>query len=232
MERLLIQSFLMLGQYKQQIFEIALTGLAIVTLLIVVEVLKRRKILQDEAARKTIHISVGFILASLPLFMSREQVVLTNFAFFLGVLVFTGLFHVFTAVHSVRRWTIGEFLYPLATGTVALVFEDLRIYSYSVFILALGDGLAGLVGRAYGGEGYRIWRGRKSLVGNVAFFIAATAVTVAFWSSVHGFSWAILPISVMLGLLLTLIETLLAGGFDNLAVTFAAAICGWFILSI
>ena len=222
----------MLSQYKNQLLEIILTGLALVALLVVVEILKRRKILQGEAARKTIHISVGFVLAALPLFMGRWQVVLTNFGFFVGVLLFTGLFHVFTAVHAVRRWTIGEFLYPLATGTVALAFSDLRIYSYAVFILALGDGLAGLVGRAYGGEGYKIWRGRKSLTGNLAFMVAATFVTAAFWVIVHGWSWAVLPVAVLLGLLLTLIETLLAGGFDNLAVTFAAALCAWFMLSV
>jgi phytol kinase len=222
----------MLWQYKQQIIEIILTGLALVALLIVVEVLKRRKVLEDEVARKSIHISVGFILAALPLFMGRWQVVLTNFGFFFGVLIFTGLFHVFTAVHAVRRWTIGEFLYPLATGTVALVFADLRIYSYAVLILALGDGLAGLIGRAYGGQGYKIWRGHKSLIGNLAFFIAATFVTVAFWTIVNGWSLAVVPAAVLLGLMLTLIEALLAGGFDNLAVTFAAALSAWFMLSI
>ena len=156
----------MISQYKQQLLEIILIGLAFVLLLIVVEILKRHRLLKDEAARKSIHISVGFILAALPLFMERWQIVLTNFGFFGGVLLFTGLFHIFTAVHAVRRWTIGEFLYPFSTGLVALLFTDLRVYSYAVLILALGDGLAGLVGHAFGGRGYRIWHGRKSLVGN------------------------------------------------------------------
>lgn len=222
----------MLGQYKQQLLEIILIGLAIVVLLIVVEVLKRRKVLKDEAARKSIHISVGFILAALPLFMERWQVVLTNFGFFGGVLLFTGLFHIFTAVHAVRRWTIGEFLYPLSTGVVALAFTDMRVYSYAVFILALGDGLAGLIGRAYGGQGYRIWHGRKSFIGNLAFFMAAVFITLAFWILVHGWSLAILPIVVLLAALLTLLEALFAGGFDNVAVTLAAALSAWFILQI
>lgn len=222
----------MFVQYKQQLLEIIFIGLALVALLAAVEVLKRRKVLKDEVARKSVHISVGFLLAALPLFMERWQVVLTNLGFFGGVLIFTGLFHVFTAVHAVRRWTIGEFLYPLSTGTVALVFTDLRVYSYAVFMLALGDGLAGLVGRAYGGKGYRIWRGRKSIAGNAAFFIVASLLTLTFWSMIHGWSLATLPIIVLLATLLTLIESLLAGGFDNLAVTFTAAITGWFILSI
>lgn len=222
----------MFGQYKQPFLEILLIGLGFILLLIFVEILKRRRLLRDEAARKSIHISVGLILAALPLFMERWQIVVTNLSFFAGVLLFTGLFHVFTAVHAVRRWTIGEFLYPLSTGLVALWFTDLRVYSYAVLILALGDGLAGLIGHAFGGRGYRIWHGRKSVVGNLTFLVTATFVTTAFWWQVHGTDISVIPVALLLSALLMLIETLLAGGFDNPAVTFSAAITGWFILSL
>lgn len=220
----------MLSDYSFQLTEVAITGCGFVGLLSAIEILKRRGLLHAEAARKSVHISVGFILAALPLFMDRWQVVLTNFGFFVGVVVFTGVFHIFTAVHSVKRWTIGEFLYPTSTGLVALVFSDLRIYTYAVFILAICDGVAGLAGRWWGGKGYPIWHGRKSLVGNMAFFLSALLLTTVFWTSTHGFDFAIIPIAILLSFLLTIGETLFAGGFDNVAVTFSAALVAWFIL--
>lgn len=222
----------MLVEYKQQLFEIVLVGLAFVALLSIIELLKRRDILHKETSRKAVHISVGFILASLPIHMDRWQIILTNLGFFFGVLLLSGIFHVFTAIHSVKRWTIGEFLYPLSTGLVVLVFTDLRVYTFAVFVLALSDGLAGLIGRSFGGDGYKIWHGTKSILGNIVFFIVTACLLLSFWIIVGTFNLTYVPLLLLFALILTVIETLLAGGFDNIAVPISSAIVAWFILGL
>lgn len=220
----------MIFEYKQEILEIAVVALIFVLLLTLAEVLKRKNIIRKEAARKSVHIGAGIILVILPIFMDRWQIVLTNFGFLFGVIILTGFLHIFTVVHAVKRWTIGEYLYPLSTGLVAWVFTDLRIYSFSVFILALGDGLAGLLGREYGGKGYKIWHGSKSLLGNAVFFIIALFLILGLWTTTSDFTWSMLPIAILLSLWLTFVETLFAGGFDNITVTFSAALVAWYIL--
>src|SRR5690606_14860292 len=158
--------------------------------------------------------------------MTRRQVAYTNLAFFGGVWLLAGVWPVFTAVRDVRRWTIGEFLYPLGTGLVALTFNDLRIYSVAVLVMAFSDGLAGLIGRTFGGNGYKIVGGTKSVLGNAVFFTTAFAILAVFWalnSPVYESILSALPLIMGGSLLLTATEASLAGGFDNLAVPLVAA---------
>lgn len=218
---------------RLQAIEIIYVGLGLGAILIAVEILNRRGLLHPEFARKSIHISVGLLLAALPIFMTRPQIFLTNVAFLIGVLVLTGWLHIFDAVHAVKRWTIGEFLYPLAGATIALFFDDLRIYTVSIMMLALADGLAGLVGRQFGGEGYRVWGGTKSLIGNLTFFLTALFIMLAF---VYVFVFEPTSQQWLLAIagaaVLTVIEGSLGGGFDNLAVPLSTAVLASVILSL
>lgn len=216
--------------HERQLLEILLTGLTLAGFLVVVEIIKRHNLLREEAARKAIHIGVGVVLATLPLFMDRWQIVLTNLGFFVGVLLFSGLFHIFTAVHSVKRWTIGEFIYPLSTALVAYLFTDMRIYVFAVFILAFADGLAGLIGRTHGRHKFKALGGEKSWLGSSVFIGVAILLIAAFYSVVHAtFIPPILLISY--ALLLTTLEAGFAGGFDNFTVTLGAALVALMIVS-
>ena len=218
---------------KLQALEIIYVGMGLGAILIAVEIMNRRGLLHPEFARKSIHIAVGLLLAALPIFMTRPQIFLTNVAFLIGVLVLTGWLKIFKAVHAVQRWTIGEFLYPFAGASIALIYDDVRVYTVSITMLALADGLAGLVGRQFGGEGYKVWGGTKTLIGNLTFFVTALFVLGAFvfvfMPGASNYIW----ITVLGGAsLLTIIEASFGGGFDNLAVPFSTAIIVSYMLTL
>lgn len=217
---------------KVQGLEIIFVGFGLGAILIAVEVLNRRGVLHPEFARKSIHISAGLLLAALPIFMTRPQVFLTNVAFLVGVLVLTGWLHIFKAVHAVKRWTIGEFLYPLSGAIIALAYDDLRIYTVSIMVMALSDGFAGLFGRQFGGEGYKVWGGTKSLVGNLTFLLTTLFILVSFTiimvPSPDAHIWTIVVVS---SFALTIIEAALGGGFDNLAVPLATSAIAYTLLT-
>lgn len=215
---------------EYELLEIILAGLGLLGLLIVVEILKRRDVLRAEAARKTIHIGAGILLATLPLYMGRLEIVLTNLSFFFGVVLFAGLWHVFTAVHAVKRWTVGEFVYPASTALVAFIFTDLRIYVFAVFMLAFADGLAGLVGRTFAKTQYQTIGGYKSWLGSSVFFVVALILNLGFWSVVQS---GLMPVTLLLGAsaLLTMLEAGFAGGFDNLIVPMGAAFVAQLIVN-
>jgi phytol kinase len=154
-------------------------------------------------------------------------------AFLVGVLVLTGWLNIFKAVHAVKRWTIGEFLYPLAGATIAFMYDDVVVYTVSITMLALADGMAGLIGRQFGGKGYKVWGGTKSLVGNLAFFVTAVFVLSAFvFVFMPGASNYIWITVIGASSLLTIIEAAFGGGFDNLAVPFATAIITSYMLTL
>lgn len=216
---------------RYQGFEIVLVGFGLGVVLIIVEILNRRGLLHPEFARKSIHISAGLLLATLPVFMTRPQVFLTNLVFLVGVLVLTGWLHIFKAVHAVKRWTIGEFLYPLSGVLISFAYDDLRIYTVSIMVLALSDGLAGLFGRQYGGKGYDVWGGHKSILGNIVFFLTTLFIMVSFTLiSIPNptiTDWLIVGIG---SLFLTCVEAFLGGGFDNLAVPLVTSVLAYFLL--
>lgn len=216
---------------RYQGVEIVLVGFGLGILLIIVEILNRRGLLHPEFARKSIHISAGLLLATLPIFMTRPQVFLTNLAFLVGVLVLTGWLKVFKAVHAVKRWTVGEFLYPLSGVLIALVYDDMRIYTVSIMVLALSDGLAGLFGRQYGGDGYKVWGGTKSLVGNAVFFVTTLFILVSFTMIAipepTATSWLIVGAGTIF---LTCVEAFFGGGFDNLAVPLVTSVLTYMLL--
>jgi len=164
-------------------------------------------------------------MAALPVFMTRPQVFWTNAAFLLGVLVLTGWLHIFKAVHAVRRWTIGEFLYPLAGILIILAFDDMRIYTVSIMVLALSDGLAGIFGRQYGGKGYKVIKGTKSIVGNAVFFITTLFILGSFTLiSIPAADMTTWLLVLGGSLFLTGVEAIFGGGFDNLMVPVFTAI--------
>ena len=210
---------------RLQGLEIIYVGFGLGLILTVVEIMNRRGLLHPEFARKSIHISAGLLLAALPIFMTRPQIFLTNVAFLLGVLILTGWLHIFNAVHAVKRWTIGEFLYPLAGALIALTFDDLRVYTVSIMVLALSDGLAGLFGRQYGGKGYKVWGGTKSLVGNAVFFVTTLFILVSFTLiSIPDADTAVWLLVFGGSVFLTCVEAFFGGGFDNLMVPVVTAV--------
>ncbi len=212
--------------------EIVFVGFILGVVLILVELISRRGVLHPEIARKSIHITAGLIMVVLPIFMDRPQILLTNVIFLLGVLVLTGWLHIFKAVHSVKRWTIGEFLYPPSGVLVVLLFDDLRVYSVSILVLLVSDSLAGLVGRKYGGEGFRVWRGQKSALGSLTFFLSTLIILAGFTVLTLGSPTATIWLMVIFGsVLLTAVEAISGGGIDNLTVPLATAVIASYLLS-
>jgi len=198
--------------------------LAMWSIYVVVEVLRRTNVLHGELARKSIHIGIGLLFASLPLFMNRREIFATAAFFFIAMVLMSGVFKLFTAYEDVTRWTIGQFLYPLGIMLVLFLFSDPYVYSFSILILALADAAAALVGKAYGDFHYHFLGGDKTIIGSLAFFSVTLAIITIYVFS-HGevtpLTLAMIPISAWF---LTGIEALIAGGFDNLAIPLFAAL--------
>jgi len=135
--------------YGISIIDLFFVTVALWTILITVEGLRKIGWLHGEYARKAIHVSVGVLLATLPVFMNRREIFVVIFGFLVGIILFSGILHLFKAIEDVPRWTWGQFLYPIGILVVILLVRDKVIYSFAVLELAFAGNSNGTVNENY-----------------------------------------------------------------------------------
>src|SRR5512137_2107499 len=182
-----------------------------------------------ELLRKLLHIGMGVVSLSLPrLFDTPWPVLFMASLFGLGLLGgrFSPRWRRITEgiVYGVRRNSSGDLCFPVAIAALFLVSAHNPVtFSIPILIMTLADAAAALVGTWRGAHVFRRPGREKSIEGSVAFFIVALPcayVPLRVWS---GGDWvAILPLSLTLALLATLVEALSWNGLDNLTVPLAA----------
>jgi phytol kinase len=190
-------------------------------LLVGCELWWRKRDMHDEFSRKFVHITVGSFVAFWPFFLSWNQIRLLSLAFLVVVIVSKRL-HVFRAIHSVQRPTMGEVFFALAVGGVTFITHDKYIYMAALLQMSLADGFAAVVGVRYGQtHTYKVLGHTKSLVGSATFFAISVIILLAF---TH-YSYLILAPYELVGLALgaTIIENFGIQGLDNLLVPVAIA---------
>ncbi len=135
----------------------------------------------------------------------------------------------FKAMKSSSRSNLGTVYFPLAAAVVALVFWDQPPLMVAALMpLTWGDGLAPVIGAAWGKRVYRIHTSTRTLEGSAGFFVAGFVFTwLALWV-MPGLP-DITPVAALLPALVimavtTLIEAVSIWGLDNLTVTAAAIV--------
>lgn len=176
-----------------------------------------------EVARKSIHVGMGLVCASLPWVFDRPLPVVVLAAIATVPLALIRILPVLktgvgSALHSIERPSYGEILFAPA---VALVFVlaggDRQLYQIPVLILTIADAAGALVGTRWGKRRYGSGEGFKTVEGSVIFGLIAflcgflpllqcgrVDVAHAFW------------IGAILALLAMMAEGISDRGFDNL----------------
>lgn len=200
-----------------------IAALAVVFLILVfAEYLSRYKGVHSELTRKLVHILVGMFVAFWPFFLSWREIQLLSLGFLVVVLVSIKL-NLFGSIHAVKRNAIGEVLFAVVIGLLAFISTSEWIFAAAMLHLSLADGLAAIVGLAYGEHNsYRIMGRTKSLAGSLAFFFASVAIMfwyIAFSGSDYGIVTLLwLPVAA------TIAENLSGEGTDNLVIPLLVAL--------
>lgn len=194
---------------------------AIFVLLVLTEFAWRKKYLSPEVARKIIHVIAGSIIAAWPFFMSWGTIQLLSLALLLVVII-SQRFKIFGSIHSVRRSTKGEILYPLGIALCALFEPAPWIFAAAILHLAIADGLAALVGTTHWGKRtkYKLGLQTKSLAGTGAFFVSSLMIVTGSYvlldsPELGGVSAMNL---LMIAGLATFVENISWYGMDNVSV--------------
>lgn len=184
-----------------------------------------------EARRKMVHIGVGGFALLLRFMTWRQAALMAAAAFIFNGLVLPriGGRGLWRDTDHGRGYPAGILLYPLAVLGLILVFRDELWKAAALWgLLAVGDGLAALLGLAAGGARLP-WNRDKSWAGFLAFLVGGTVAAsvlavwtlhlpVAAWASPH-----VLAVTAPLALVCALVESLPTTLDDNLTVPLVGA---------
>lgn len=200
---------------------VAMLSASVVVLffLILAEKLHRTNRAADETARKLIHITVGMFVATWPFYLSAEIILILSAMLLVGIIV-SRHFNIFNSIHSVRRQTWGDVLFPVGIGITALLASAPWIFAVAILHVGLADGLAAIAGQKYKkARQYKVFGQSKTATGTLVFFAVSVVIMSAAILLVPGeLSHRALPLLIAVPLVATLIENVAPNGSDNVFV--------------
>ncbi|HTH72348.1 MAG TPA: hypothetical protein VL737_03230 [Candidatus Pristimantibacillus sp.] len=202
---------------------LTIAAVAVVFLILLfAEYLSRYKGVHSELTRKIVHVLVGMFVAFWPFFLSWRQIQLLS-VMFLVVVLLSIKFSIFSSVHAISRKSMGEVLFAIIIGILAFISSNQWIFAAAMLHLSLADGLAAVIGLAYGEHNsYRIMGRTKSLAGSLAFFF--TSISIMIWYvSFSGADPSAMKL-LWLPIMATVGEIVSGEGMDNLVVPLLVAL--------
>ena len=179
---------------------------------------------QRELSRKIVHIGTGAVVPLAWFFEIPFVVALPVAAVITVVTTINHQWRFIPAVEDVDRNSYGTIAYGIAITTLLLLFWPTRADAVSagVLVMALGDGLAGLIGRNVASPKWVLFGQTKSSVGTMTMAVVSGLVLIglAQWSGVD----LSLPAALGMVAIATGLEQLSWGGLDNLSVPLSVGV--------
>lgn len=153
--------------------------LGIFLLLVTTEYLGRHKILPGEYQRKFLHITSGTFIVFWPWLISWSAIRGLAVAMLL-VMVIGRYTKQLSYNGRVRRVTYGDIFLVAAILICSFISPNKIFFALAILEVALADGLAAVIGMAYGRHWqYRVFGYKKTLVGSMMFWIVSAVILAA-----------------------------------------------------
>ena len=179
---------------------------------------------QRELSRKIVHIGTGAVVPLAWFFEIPFVVALPVSAVITVVTTINHQWRFIPAVEDVDRNSYGTIAYGIAITTLLLLFWPTRADAVSagVLVMALGDGLAGLIGRNVASPKWVLFGQTKSSVGTMTMAVVSGLVLIglARWSGAD----LSLPAALGMVAMATGLEQLSWSGLDNLSVPLSVGV--------
>jgi len=179
---------------------------------------------QRELSRKIVHIGTGAVVPLAWFFEIPFVIALPVAAVITVVTTINHQRRFIPAVEDVDRNSYGTIAYGIAITTLLLLFWPGRADAVSagVLVMALGDGLAGLIGRNVASPKWVLFGQTKSSVGTMTMAVVSGLVLIglARWSGAD----LSLPAALGMVAMATGLEQLSWSGLDNLSVPLSVGV--------
>jgi len=200
--------------YNRGMIAAALVVLATFCILVGAEYLSRAKQIHTELTRKLVHVAVGSFVAFWPFFLSWRSIQLLSLAFFIVICISIKL-NIFRSIHAVERNVMGELLFAIVIGVLAVICTNPWVFMAAMLHLSLADGLAAVIGLGWGDTNtYKVFGRTKSIAGTVAFIAVSFGILVVYAAFAH--SSTSLATIFWLPFLAGITENIAVYGTDNL----------------
>lgn len=210
-------------------FKLALALVPVGIVLVLSELLWRKKIVKGEKARKFIHILAGCWIAFWPLYLPFDGIFILG-CVALTLLVYSRFTSLFHAIYAVKRKTYGDLLFALAIIVCAYYGQADWVFTISILLLSLADGGAALAGRYWGKKNtYKVFGSKylqKSIIGTATFLILAY-VSIGIGLLLGGADYisdSPILIFLIVPVIATIAENTMPLGFDNFFTPLSATI--------
>ncbi len=195
----------------------ALIGIYIVFIFLISKLFKNFYPNNQELLRKIIHIGMGPLIP-LAKFLEIEQSTAQYFAGSMSILIVINyIYKLFPIIEDVDRKSFGTFFYCFSLLILISLFwdQDPLALTAGFFIMTLGDGLAGLIGKNFKSRSWRIFNQKKSIIGTTTMLLISLLVLcIVGYTNNIDFNYYFFGIA----LLATLLEQISIIGIDNLSV--------------
>lgn len=208
-------------------FGIIICTLYIFTIIGLAELLRKKRGYSSDFTRKVIHIGVGMMSWVLIFLFTSPWPFIIMCGLFAVLLYLDFRFGFFPAMASKDKNNMGTVYFPIAAGAAVYVFwSQPPLMVAALMPLTWGDGLAPVVGRAYGKRPYYVANHKRTLEGSMGFFVFGLLFTwLALWvmpEPPHITPLAAVLPALVVTIATTLVEAVSIRGIDNLTITAVA----------
>ncbi len=201
----------------------ALIGIYIVFIFLISKLFKNFYPNNQELLRKIIHIGMGPLIPLAKL-LEIEQSAAQYFAGGMSILIVINyIYKLFPIIEDVDRKSFGTFFYCFSLLILISLFweKDPLALTAGFFIMTLGDGLAGLIGKNFKSRSWKVFNQKKSILGTTTMFLISLFIlfTLGYTNNIN-FNYYYFGIA----LLSTLLEQISIIGIDNLSVPIITSI--------
>ena len=181
---------------------------------------------QRELSRKIVHIGTGAVIPMAWWFAIPAPIAIPFAGIVTLATAINQRWRLIPAIEDVDRNSYGTTAYGLAITSLLVLFWPDRpdAVSAGVLVMACGDGLAGLIGRAVTSPSWSVAGQTKSLAGTVTMLMMSfgvlLALTIVSGSGANG------TVALLLAAVATGLEQISPAGIDNLSVPMVVG-CLW-----
>ncbi len=201
----------------------ALIGIYIVFIFLISKLFKNFYPNNQELLRKIIHIGMGPLIPIAKI-LEIEQSTAQYFAGGMSILIVINyIYKLFPIIEDVDRKSFGTFFYCFSLLILISLFweKDPIALTAGFFIMTLGDGLAGLIGKNFQSRSWKIFNQKKSFIGTTTMFsISLLVLSILGYINNIDFNYYYFGIA----LLATFLEQISIIGIDNLSVPIITSI--------